>query len=187
MRQPEILAKIHSPEVAAKRGRKRKEWFKSGIPAALRALERIRNLKPMKNPETRKKVSRTLQAMNHAPSVRGGNGTGLTEPQSKMLGVLGSGWEAEYILSLGQRTPGYPTHYKLDLANEELKVCIEVDGHSHRSRKKQDAKKENKLRSLGWTVLRFWNWDILDWIDSGMPMESSISMTLARHNIHLSA
>ncbi|MBZ0292499.1 MAG: endonuclease domain-containing protein, partial [Anaerolineae bacterium] len=177
---------VHTPEVAAKRGAKKSAWFKSGNPKAETELNRIRNLKPMSSPKTRARVSSRLKTMNHKPSVRGGNGTGMTEPQSKLLAVLGSNWQAEYSLSLGKRQAGYPTHYKLDLANVALKVCIEVDGHSHRSRKTQDAKKDQKLRSMGWKVLRFWNWDILSWIDSGMPMESSISMTLAEHDIHLS-
>ena len=110
----------------------------------------------------------------------------MTLPQKILLDVLGPGWVPEYALSLGRLTPGYPTNYKLDLANPERMIAIEVDGPSHRARKGQDQKKDEKVRSLGWTVLRFWNKDILTWSDTGTPPESSISMTLEEHGIHLS-
>jgi len=187
MTQPDILAKVHSPEIAAKRGKRKAAWFRAGSPKALKELQRIRELNPMANPESRLKASLALKQMGHKPSVRGGNGHGLTTAQAHLLAILGQGWIAEYVLSLGKRTPGYPTHYKLDLANPELKVCIEVDGHSHRSRKQTDLKKEARLASLGWTVLRFWNWDIMTWIDTGMTPESSISTTLAQHSIRPTA
>ena len=186
MRQPEIVAKVHSPEVATKRGAKRSAWLRSDDPKAKAEMARIAALNPTERPEVRAKISRRLKAMKHGPSVRGGNGTGLTEPQAFMLDVLGAGWMAEFPLSLGPRTPGYPTHYKIDLALPERKIAVEVDGFSHGSRKAQDEKKDAKLRSLGWTVLRFSNPDILTWKGSGMPMESSISMTLAEHYIRVS-
>lgn len=184
MRQPEYLAKVHNPEVAKRRGESRRAWLASGNPRALAEIARIRNLNPTAEPAVRAKISRTLKAMHHGPSVRGGNGRGLTVPQRILLDALGSNWAAEYALSLGKRTPGYPTHYKIDLANVALRVAIEVDGNCHHSRKALDAKKDAKLSSLGWTVLRFWNADILTWRDSGMPAESSISTTLAQHGIH---
>lgn len=104
-------------------------------------------------------------------------------PQSMLMDVLGEPWQAEFSVSLGPRTPGYPTNYKLDLANVDLRVGIEVDGASHHSRRKLDEKKDAKLGSLGWTVLRFWNQEIIDWIESGMPTESSVSMILASWGI----
>lgn len=186
MSQPEIKAKVHNPEVAAKIAAGKRRWFAAGSPKALAEIERIRALNPMSNLETRAKVSRRLKAMNHGPSVRGGNGRGLTVPQRMLLDALGTEWIPDFALSLGPRTPGYPTHYKLDIAHPGLRISIEVDGNSHYSRKDLDEKKDEKLSSLGWTVLRFWNRDILTWHDSGMPMEGSISTTLERHGILLS-
>lgn len=183
MRQPGHLAKVHNPEVAERRGRAISAWYKSGDPRADAARDRIANLNPMARPEVREKVSRRLREMNHRPSVRGGNGTGMTVPQSILLGFLGEGWIPEFALSLGRRTPGFPTCYKLDLANVGRRIAIEVDGNTHHARKDQDRKKEDKLASLGWTVLRFWNRDILTWNDSGRPTDGSISMTLAAHGI----
>jgi hypothetical protein len=185
MSQPEHLAKVHTPEAAAKRGAKKSAWYKAGSPTAVKELERIRNLIPTTDPLVRLKISRRLKAMKHGPSVRGGNGRGLTIPQSLMLAALGSGWIPELSLSLGRQTPGYPSHYKIDLANTSKKLAIEVDGHSHASRKHLDQKKDAKLRSLGWTVLRFSNRDILTWNNSGRPTGSSISMTLAAHGIQV--
>jgi very-short-patch-repair endonuclease len=186
MRQPEILAKVHAPEVAAKRGLKKSQWLRSDNPKAIAEMARITALNPMSMPGVREKVSRRLKAMSHEPSVRGGNGRGMTKEQSLLMGALCGRWKAEYALSLGQRTAGYPTHYKIDLANVERRLAIEVDGHSHHARKDLDLKKDRKLSDLGWTVLRFWNWDIVTWINTGMPMESYISMTLAAHGIQVS-
>jgi hypothetical protein len=161
----------------------RSAWLASGSPKAQAEMDRIRDLNPTSRPDVREKISRTLKAMHHGPSVRGGNGRGLTEPQRMLMEILGEGWTAEYALSLGKRTPGYPTHYKIDIAHPERKIAIEVDGFSHGARRDLDAKKDTKLGSFGWTVLRFLNRDILNWINTGMPTESFISMTLAQHNI----
>jgi hypothetical protein len=183
MRQPEIVAKVHAPEVAIRRGKSRSAWLRSGHPKAAAEIERVRAMNPTTDPAVREKISRRLKAMGHGPSVRGGNGRGLTVPQSKMLAVLGSPWVAEYAISLGKRKPGYPTCYKVDLANVERRIAIEADGNCHYSRKALDEKKGAMLRSLGWTVLRFWNQDITNWIDSGMPTGDSISTTLEQHGI----
>lgn len=183
MTQEDIKRKCHTPEAIAKRVTKTHAWLNSGDPRAIAHIERIRALNPMTRPEVRAKVSRRLKEIGHGPSERGGNGRGLTRPQAILLSALGPGWEAEFALSLGRRTPGYPTHYKIDVACPARRIAIEVDGPSHHSRKAQDAKKDAKLASLGWTVLRFWNREILAWSDSGMPTESSISTTLRRHGI----
>jgi hypothetical protein len=186
MNTPEHKAKVHTPEVAAKRGLKKSAWLRSNDPKAKKEMERITNLNPMGMPGVREKVSLKLRAMGHRPSAPGGNGTGLTVPQQILLDALGNGWIAEYSLSLGQRTRGYPTAYKLDLANPERKINIEVDGGSHYSRKTEDQKRDAKITSLGWIVLRFWNKDILSWKNSGMPMDTYISMILKQNDIPLS-
>lgn len=183
MSDPERVAKLHTAEVRAKRGDSISAWYASGSPSALANIEQIRRRNPMSDPDVRAKVSRRLRAMGHRPSVRGGNGQGLTLPQSMMLAALGEGWAAEFSVSLGPRTPGYPTHYKLDLAHAERRVGIELDGSSHYSRRALDQKKDAALASRGWTVLRFWNPEILDWIGSGMPTGHSVSTTLASWDI----
>lgn len=186
MSNPEYVATLHTPEVAAKRGQKRRAWLASDNPKAQLEIERIRNLNPMSNPATRQKVSERLQEIHHKIAVRGGNGAGMTEPQFKLLEALGDGWVSEYALSLGKRQAGYPTCYKLDIANLDLKINIEVDGHSHRSRKEKDFKRDMKLNSLGWKVLRFWNWDVLAWLDNGMLEDHSVALALAECGVKVS-
>lgn len=186
MTQPDVLAKVHSPDVAAKRGAKKSAWLRSDDPKAIKEMERIRSMNPTSSAETRAKISRTLKAMKHKPSARGGNGKGMTEPQAFLMGLLPQGWTAEFALSLGKRMAGYPTCYKLDLANSAMRVCIEVDGLSHGTRKAQDEKKTSAVESLGWKVLRFSNKEILNWRDSGMPKDGSIFTILEQLGIHLS-
>lgn len=51
----------------------------------------------------------------------------------------------------------YPTAYKPDFVNLKEKLCIEIDGHGHESHKEKqvDAKKEECLKFLGFTTIRF--------------------------------
>ncbi len=186
MADPARCAKVHTEEIKKRRGISKAAWFKRGSPTAIKEIERLRNLNPMQYPEVRKKVSDTLQAMNHKPSVQGGNGKPMPIPQQIMLDALGAGWYPEYAVPMGSRGKGYPTNYKIDIANPHLMIGIEADGASHYSRKELDKKKDTKLNSLGWTILRFWNKDILNWKNTGMHPETYISMTLKQHNIHLS-
>jgi superfamily I DNA/RNA helicase len=93
-----------------------------------------------------------------SPAVRGGNGRALTVPQQLLLDALGDGWVAEYAAKTkpaGGKAAGYPWAYKIDVANVEHMIAIEVDGSSHN--KVKDAKKDNCLEQLGWTVYRFEN------------------------------
>ena len=95
------------------------------------------------------------------PELNGGNGV-LTTPEL-LLRQLGSEFTPEFSAGLGQRQPGYPTNYKVDLGCPRLKLAIELDGNSHRQKRRQelDRKKDQKLTSLGWTVLRFSNTEAL--------------------------
>ena len=120
---------------------------------------------PMRNEETRKKVSETLRAINHAPKIRGGNGKPATAAESALALILdGLGFMPQHaILTKMPMGSGYPPCYKPDSANVALKLAVEADGNSHAllSRQAQDAKKDEFLRGLGWTVLRFTNHTIL--------------------------
>lgn len=187
---PEFKARVYTKERSAKTGRGRSRFLNSGTPEANRQVQRIRELNPMiSHPGTAAKVSASLRAIGHKPPVRGGNGTGLTRPQSALLKILGQGWTAEAAITLGGRIPGYPTCYKVDLGNREMMLAIECDGNKHCSPTQRaiDSKKDQKLGSLGWTVLRFSNKEILDWMNSGMPTGSSISTIFRRHGISHSA
>lgn len=131
------------------------------------ASERMKKNNPMKSDAARLKMSDTLRNIGHRPPEIKGNGRGLTVPQSMLIDAL----EAyspipEYAVG----TKGYPKSfgcadgYKIDIAISELRLAIEVDGGSHRAleRKAEDMKKTTFLESQGWTVLRFWNEEILE-------------------------
>jgi len=177
MSQPEILAKVHAPEVAARRGKKKSAWLHSDDPKAKKEMERIRQLNPSLRPDVCAKISATLRAMKHRPSVRGGNGRGPTVPQRLLMELLGSGWYMEYAISLGPKKDGYPTCYKVDIGNPSLLLVVEIDGFTHGSRRDQDAKKDRCLAELGWRVLRFSNREVLSSALLVVEKIRSLSMT----------
>lgn len=89
---------------------------------------------------------------------RGGNGHGPTVPEKALMAHLGRGWVYQHAIDTKKpRGSAYPTAYKVDIANTSCKVAVEVDGNSHKSRRKLDTKKDKLLRSLGWTVIRVTN------------------------------
>jgi very-short-patch-repair endonuclease len=177
----------YSPEMRRKAGEAKRRWLASDDPKAKKEMERIRNLNPTQHSETRMRISAALRAKKHRPPVQGGNGRGPTRTETALVSVLAQ-MRTNVVVPLGSRGNGYPTHYKLDLADADRRICIELDGPSHFALKRQaqDRKKEEKLRSLGWTVLRFWNKEILAWIASGMPTDGSISTIFRQHGIVVS-
>lgn len=122
------------------------------------ASERMKRNNPMSRPGAKAKMIATLKATGHCPKTRGGNGQ-LTRQQEALAKALG--WPTEYAIPT-QKIPGTPKNYKVDIACPEIKLAIEVDGHSHTlpSRREEDRKKEKALESLGWKILRFWNQEI---------------------------
>jgi primosomal protein N' (replication factor Y) len=55
-----------------------------------------------------------------------------------------------------------PVHpYIADFACAEKKLIIELDGGQHGDQKEYDEKRTEFLRQQGYTVLRFWNYDVL--------------------------
>ena len=183
MRQQEIRDVIYTPEVKQKIMQRARQFYIDHPDRDQERRQRIAKINPMENEVSRKKCSETLRAIKHRPHVQGGNGRGLTKPQAGLLEYLkrcGPGWQAELPIKTGLRAQGYPGCYKVDIANQDVMIAIEVDGFSHMSlaRQVQDKKKEALLISFGWKVLRFWNQPILAWMEAGMPMEGSISTTL---------
>lgn len=131
------------------------------------ASARMRVQNPMNDLEIRAKMSATLHRIGHKPKVQGGNGRGMTIPQALLMEALASlSPESEFVVRTYAKKVNaehYPSHYKVDIAIPIEMLAIEVDGMSHTSlvKKSQDAKKENFLKSRGWTVLRFSNAEIL--------------------------
>lgn len=64
------------------------------------------------------------------------------------------GFVAELIIGTGSRGPSY---YAIDLAHEDRKLAVEIDGSSHltAARWRSDERKTSFLTSRGWQVLRF--------------------------------
>lgn len=134
------------------------------------ASERMKLNNPMRKPEIRNKVSAKLREIGHSPKVRGGNGQDATDAE-KILYLLFSDLGFVNQCAVPTKMPrnsGYPTCYKIDCGNAELKVGIEADGRSHESvlRKTLDRKKDDFLIGLGWKIFRFQNEKITEEPDS---------------------
>ena len=113
----------------------------------------------MQSPEVRRKVSRTMKARGHSPSIRGGNGQ-MTEHQKRLMDRLGAGWVAECSIPVANyKAQSLPKNLKIDVANPHLLIAIELDGHSHQSptRRLQDSRKTVFLAQNGWFVFRITN------------------------------
>ena len=126
------------------------------------ASARMKANNPMSRPEVRELVSQKLREMGHKPPVQGGNGRGLSESQRMLSEALG--WPTEVVVpTKALRNSGLPSHYKIDIANLEMKIAIEVDGSSHQALKvrERDQRKQEFLAGVGWIVLRFWNREVM--------------------------
>ena len=95
--------------------------------------------------------------------MRGGNGAGMTVEEEAITKVLPAGWRYNFpVVTRDLLASGWtkiPPAYKPDFAWPEKKLCLEVDGHTHKTRmgKRRDFKKTCALEALGWTVLRVSN------------------------------
>lgn len=124
------------------------------------ASTRMRERNPMREESSRQKMASTLRAIGHRPTP-GGNGNGPTVPQLTMANALGEGWIMEYPVKTGLR---WPPCYKVDIGHPGMKIAVELDGGSHAtlSRKAEDAVRDERLRGVGWTVLRFKNTEAME-------------------------
>ena len=86
----------------------------------------------------------------------------------------------------GKKVLGYDFHrqkpideYVVDFYCPRLKLILEIDGDSHDGKEESDKIRQEKLESLGLTVLRFWDLDVKanvdgivgqlkEWIESNM-------------------
>src|SRR5205823_4375177 len=53
-----------------------------------------------------------------------------------------------------------------DMACRECKLILEVDGETHLGQETRDEKRTNYLQSHDWLVLRFWNTEVYDELES---------------------
>ena len=89
----------------------------------------------------------------------------MTVPQMKLAELTGLSMEFAVITGEARNHfKSVPHCYKVDLACPEVKLAIEVDGNSHKTKRWKflDARKTEILSSIGWTVLRFWNKEVME-------------------------
>lgn len=151
MQQPEVRAKVFTPEARAKGAAKNKGQKRPSSSL----WHRLNNC--MRNPETRAKLSATLRRIGHQPKERGGNGRGPTKAEAHLLALLGPEWKYNFCVKLNGRP------YKIDVAHPEKKIAIEADGSSHAGpvARERDLRKQTWLEALGWKVLRLKNAEAL--------------------------
>ena len=131
---------------------------------------RMQENNPSKDANVVQKILQTRWergSLDRLKYYRGGNGK-LSPMQMLLLDKLRDLVVRELAISLGRpRQPGYPTSYKVDLAIPQVLLAIEIDGpgHSTQTARSKDAKKQAKLESLGWRVLRYSNQAILENVD----------------------
>lgn len=138
-------------------------------PKCREASERMKVRNPMFIPGVAEMVSQKSKGIDKLKKFRGGNGRGPSKAEA-MLAKAG-GFKLNHIIPTGHKIrdgSGYPSHYKPDLVWLSQKVVVEVDGHSHdaKSRQQQDRRKEQFLRSLGWKVFRVSNEEVFSDVES---------------------
>lgn len=106
----------------------------------------------------RERMSQARKGRTFLP-FRGGNGTGMSPTEALIAPLMPEGFTWNYVIPSGGFGLGYPSNYKLDFADPNRMVCLEVDGPSHRTRQGQerDRRKTERLQLLGWTLRRIDN------------------------------
>jgi len=88
----------------------------------------------------------------------------MTDAELKLWNEL----RAHRLMGLGFRRQLPIAGYIVDFACPSHKLIVEIDGSQHalNENARADEIRSKKFESLGWTVLRFWNDDILRDVDN---------------------
>jgi very-short-patch-repair endonuclease len=88
----------------------------------------------------------------------------MTDAELKLWNEL----RAHRLMGLAFRRQFPISGYIVDFACPTKRLIVEVDGSQHAENNQQaiDEQRRRRLESDGWTVLRFWNDDILRDIDN---------------------
>ena len=135
-------------------------------------VNRMKLKNPSKNREIVEKAKQTKLkngTLHIWAGERGGNGK-ISYAESKLMdfcvnnGFIYNGAICTRFARELYPDNHYPTSYKPDFVNNDIKLCIEVDGDSHKNSgvKERDIKKEKCLQLLGYTTIRFWNNEIIN-------------------------
>jgi very-short-patch-repair endonuclease len=75
----------------------------------------------------------------------------------------------------GKQLLGYDFHrqkpideYVVDFYCPRLKLVLEIDGDSHEGKEEADKMRQEKLETLGLTVMRFWDLDVKSNVDGAI-------------------
>jgi len=86
----------------------------------------------------------------------------MTEAETKLWSHL----RAHRMGSIHFRNQHAIGNYVVDFCAPRRKIIIELDGGQHLEQEDYDVERTNFLQSRGYHVLRFWNKDIMNDIDS---------------------
>ncbi len=88
----------------------------------------------------------------------------MTDAELKLWNEL----RAHRLMGLGFRRQAPIAGYIVDFACSSKKLIVEVDGSQHGEDEgvKKDAVRTARLEQDGWTILRFWNDDVLRDLDA---------------------
>ena len=118
------------------------------------------------NPSSRPDVKEKISQLRKIEYAAGTNKCGWKGPQKEPTkaeaALLGSLVSHGFVWNMPIHGGGC-RNYRLDFAHREMKICIEIDGNSHRGEVKRirDRRKDRFLHSQGWQVLRFTNEQVL--------------------------
>ena len=73
------------------------------------------------------------------------------------------------------------SHFIVDIACRSLKIAVELDGGHHAEQVTRDEARSVYLRGEGWTVLRFWNNEVLNQLEG---VVATIIPEVARASTH---
>lgn len=86
----------------------------------------------------------------------------MTDAELKLWNEL----RAHRLMGLGFRRQFPIAGYIVDFACPEKKLVVEVDGSQHGDANAGDEARTKRLEQDGWTILRFWNDDVIRDIDN---------------------
>ncbi|MFW6074554.1 MAG: endonuclease domain-containing protein [Chloroflexota bacterium] len=134
----------------------------------------------MRDPETKRKMVESLKGRTFLS--RGGNGAPTTQ-QSAL--AKATGLPMEYPIRtapVAGEFDSLPKCYKVDLADPDVRLAIEVDGKTHLLKKWRflDDRKTAILNALGWQVLRFTNEEVDSDLNGCLKKIESTTSTLRR-------
>ena len=126
-------------------------------------IERMYNDNPVHKEGVAQRIrEKRLQNGTYSNNFRYGNGKISYHEQLVYDLLINNDYYYNYAINTKLARDAFPDkhyskNYKPDFVNIQKKICIEIDGNSHtkKAQKELDEKKEECLRFLGFTVIRF--------------------------------